>query len=91
MLLVVIRHLELEAGSNPRLGRTALRMQTVPSLDERSLDLRLYYRISPDDESVWLMWIESKGMEAESGQRLQAELDAVSLDDSDSPLDGLSH
>jgi hypothetical protein len=91
MLLIAARRLEWEADFSPCLGRTKLRLQTLPSLDEDAADLRLYYRISPDDEEVWLMWIEAKGMEAESDQRLREELDGLPFGTSDSSFDGRSH
>jgi hypothetical protein len=91
MLLIAARQLEWEADGSPCLGRTKLRLQTLPSLDDDSADLRIYYRVSPDDEEVWLMWIEAKGMEAKSDQRLREELDGLAFGLSDSSFDGLSH
>jgi hypothetical protein len=91
MLLIAARQLETEADFSPQLSWTKLRLQTVPSLDERSADLRIFYIISADDEEVWLMWIEAKGMEAESDQRLREELDGSPFGTPDSSFDGLSH
>jgi hypothetical protein len=91
MLLIAFRQLELEADASPCVSWTKLRLQTLPSLDEGAADLLIYYRISPDDEEVWLMWIEPKGLGAQHDQRLREELEGLSLGLPDSPFDGRSH
>ncbi|MCU1245472.1 MAG: hypothetical protein JWN02_1382 [Acidobacteria bacterium] len=91
MLLIAARQLEMDAHFSPCLGGTPLRLQTLPSLDERSADLHIFYLISPDDAEVWLMWIEPKGMGAGSDQRLREELDGAPFGPSGSPSGGRSH